>query len=361
MDLMLEQGLLFEERITDYFSYKFPLPQYLGAKYKHLSWIGHYIPSGISIVADGFAGSQSVAFFFKQLGYKVYTNDFMNYSNQIGKALIENNNTTLENDDIDVLFSANENPEKFCLMEKLYSDLFFIREEAQFLDSFRYNVDKLPSIKKSLALAIMNRALTRKITMGHFAHTQALNYSNNPARIKRNTSLARPIKDLFLELLPEYNQAVFDNGYDNFSYQDDVLNFVENLNNVDLIYFDPPYCNSHPDYQSFYHLLETYVEYWSDKTFINKTKRYSPKIYSGFDTKKDIIVSFNRLFKIASKIPYWIISYNDRSYPSQEQMVDMISQYKNVKVEYKPYTNSVGGKGSVKDSKELLFICCPKY
>ena len=62
----------------------FPQPQYLGSKYKHLDWIHQYIPKGIKTVADGFAGSQSIAYLFKQLGYKVYTNDFMNYSKPKG-------------------------------------------------------------------------------------------------------------------------------------------------------------------------------------------------------------------------------------------------------------------------------------
>ena len=55
--------------------------------------------------------------------------------------------------------------------------------------------------------------------MGHFAHTQALNYANNPERIKRNRSLVRPIRDIFEELLPKYNKAIFNNQATNKSYQ----------------------------------------------------------------------------------------------------------------------------------------------
>ncbi len=51
------------------------------------------------------------------------------------------------------------------------------------------------------------------------------------------------------------------------------------------MYFDPPYCGSHADYQSFYHVLETFTQYWKDKQFVNGVKRYEPKIWSGFDKK----------------------------------------------------------------------------
>jgi adenine-specific DNA methylase len=166
---------------------------------------------------------------------------------------------------------------------------------------------------------------------------------------------------MFLELATNYNNAVFDNKKNNRSSQGDAIEFVKRLENVDLIYFDPPYCNSHADYQSFYHLLETFVENWTDKKFVNGVKRYDPKLYSGFDIKKDISLSFEKLFKESEKIPYWIISYNDRSYPHNNQMIEMISKYKHVEVKKKTYSNCVGGKGSVKGSNELLFICSPKH
>lgn len=128
-----------------------------------------------------------------------------------------------------------------------------------------------------------------------------------------------------------------------------------------MVYYDPPYCNSHADYQSFYHLLETFVEYWKDKQFVNGTKRYEPKRHSGFDKNGETIVSFKRLFEMSQKIPLWIISYNDRSFPDIETMKTMIEPYRNIKIERKQYHAGRGGKGSVSGSNEILFICTPKY
>ena len=73
---------------------KFPEPQYLGCKHKILSWIFKHFPKDkdVKTVLDGFAGSQSFSFHSKKSGYTVYTNDFMNYSHQIGISLIENKN-----------------------------------------------------------------------------------------------------------------------------------------------------------------------------------------------------------------------------------------------------------------------------
>ena len=350
---LFTQGTFFEQ--------DFPEPQYLGAKYIHRAWIAKFIPDDVRCVLDAFGGSQSIAYMMKQMGKRTITNDFMNYSNQIGLALVENKHEVLSKDDVRMLMSPNKAPNDFCLMEKLFAGLFFSHEDAAFIDSFRSNVELLKNpYKKSLAFAVMCRSLTRKVTMGHFAHTQALNYASDPERIKRNRSLVRPVKDLFLEILPSYNSAVFDNNQENRSYNKNILDLLPELSGVDLVYFDPPYCDSHADYQSFYHLLETFVEYWKDKQFVNGTKRYEPKRFSGFDRKSEAEKNLNRMFESSLHIPLWLISYNDRSYPSIDVLEKMITPFRNVNIEKKEYSFGRGGKGSVAGSNEILLICTKK-
>jgi adenine-specific DNA methylase len=351
--------MLFDE--YKYFNYKFPEPQYLGAKYTHLSWISQHIPKNINTTLDAFAGSQSVSFLFKQLGLKTITNDFLNFNNQIGKALIENKSCKLDSDDLAILFQKSPFKEDFTLMDQVFTGVFFEREEAIFIDNFRANIPLLKNhYKQALAFAVINRSLTRKITMGHFGHTQALVYAADHERVKRNRSLIRPVKDLFLEILPKYNNAVFDNERDNQSFNENILDLLPKLHNIDLVYFDPPYCDSHADYQGFYHLLETYTEYWKNKEFVNGIRRYEPKRYGGFDIKSEVITNFEKLFDLSKKIPYWIISYNNRSYPGIQIFEQLLSKYRDVKIEHKIYQNGRGGKGSVAGSKEILFVCTPK-
>lgn len=172
--------------------------------------------------------------------------------------------------------------------------------------------------------------------------------------------MIRPVKDIFEEILPKYNNAVFDNNQKNISFNSNILNLLPSIEKVDLAYFDPPYCDSHADYQSFYHLLETYTEYWKDKEFVNGIKRYEPQRFSGFDKKKDVISSFKKLFELSEEIPNWLISYNNRSYPGIDEFEKLISKYREVSVEEKTYHNGRGGKGSVAGSQEILFVCKPK-
>ena len=256
-------------------SYQFPEPQYLGAKHTHLAWIKKFIPDNVRTAIDAFAGSQSVAFLFKQLDFKTISNDFLNFNNQIGIALIENAGTKLTSEDLELLFQPALNKRDFELIESTFTKVFFEKDEAIFLDNFRANIPLLKDrFKQAIAYTVINRSMTRKITMGHFGHTQALIYASDPERIKRNRSLVRPIKNIFEEILPKYNDAIFDNEAENQSFNTNILELLPNIEQVDLAYFDPPYCNSHADYQGFYHLLETYTEYWRDKSYINGIKRY---------------------------------------------------------------------------------------
>lgn len=352
------QPSLFEDH--NFMDVKFPKPQYLGAKYIHGDWIARHIPDSTKIILDAFSGSQSIGFLCKKLGKGVISNDFLKFNSEIGKALIENSSEILTSQDINTLLSPNSSPDNYNLMENLFTDLFFIRSETIFLDAFRSNIDYLENeYKKALAFTIINRAMTRKVTMGHFAHTQALNYAADPERVKRNRSLIRPLKDIFLDLVVEYNNAIFDNGIKCVAYNENILDLLPTLSNIDLAYFDPPYCNSHADYQGFYHLLETFTNYWKDKEFVNGTKRYSPKKESGFETKSEIIESFRKLFLLSDHIPYWLISYNDRSYPDIDTLIGLISPYRKVSIEKRLYESGRGGKGSVAGSSEVLIICSP--
>lgn len=347
-DVTVEPKTLFND-----ITVKMPEPQYLGCKHKILPWIFKHISKDVKTVLDGFAGSQSFSFHSKKVGYAVYTNDFMNYSHQIGISLIENKNEILTKQDLQILFSENSN--KKDLMQRLFTDIFFTKEDCILLDNFRANVELLSNnYKKALALTIINRALTRKTTMGHFAHLQALNYANNPERVKRNPNIAKGVQEVFMQLVNDYNSAVFDNKKNNKSFCSDILELLPNIN-VDLAYFDPPYCGSHADYQSFYHLLETYTEYWEDKQFINQNNKYFPLKYSGFDKKTDINNSLKQLLDLSKNIPFVLFSYNCRSTPNIDDFVKLVKDFrKNVEVFENKYSNSRGGKGSVKDSKEFL-------
>lgn len=336
--------------------HQFPRTQYLGSKERLIKWILELAPKNVGTVFDAFSGSSVISYYFKDRGCKIYSNDFLKCNSLIAKALIENREAVLDRQDIEVLLDVSTKSDN--LIESVFTDVFFERDQAQFLDKFRANVEKLDNeYKKALALVLMNRSLTRKVTLGHFAHLSAIKYSKDPARIKRNPNLAKHLKDIFQALVDSYNYAVFDNRKANKAFCENTVVLIPKLTDVDLVYFDPPYCGCHPDYQAFYHFLETYVHYWKDKEFVNGTKMYYPKKESGFVQKTQIEGSFERLFENSRHIPYWLISYNSKSYPEKDRMIELIGKHKKVRVYDYEYANHYGGKGSRKGTREYLFYC----
>ena len=350
---IVEQQELFESGLKPCM---LPKTQYLGSKQKLAEWIYCCAPQNITTMVDAFSGTSAVGYHFKVKGKQVIANDFLKFNYHIGRALIENKNVTLTTKDINFLLQKNTVADNF--IEKTFTGVFFEKEQAQFLDNLHANILMLDNeYKKSLAFTIITRALTKKVLLGHFAHLKALDYSKNINRVKRNPTIIRPIKDLFLELVNDYNNAIFDNGMENKVYCEDTVSFIKKTNGIDLVYFDPPYCGCHPDYQAFYHFLETYIEYWKNKIFINSTKQYFPKKKSGFIKKSEIISSFEKLFKNSQHIPYWLISYNSKSYPDKEIMTALIKRYRKIEFFEHEYQNHYGGKGSRKGTKEYLFLC----
>lgn len=336
---------------------KLPKTQYLGSKEKLVNWILKFVPKDARSVIDAFSGSSSVGYALKCKGLKVISNDQMKYSYFIAKALIENNHIRLNDNDIKLLLSNNPNRDNF--IEKEFTNLFYTKEECVFLDNLWFNIQKLDNeYKKAIAYTAICRTLTRKVLFGYFCHKKAMEYRNDKKRVSRNPSINQNIEELFLSLLSEYNQAIFNNNKKHLVYNEDILKLISHVH-VDLAYFDPPYVGVHPDYHSFYHFLETYVDYKKGVPLFNGTKM-SPRKDSAFIKRSEIISSFENLFEKSQHIPYWLVSYNSRAFPDANTMLNLIGRYKDVTLVSSQYSQNVGGMGARKKSQEYLFVCKPK-
>ncbi len=119
-------------------------------------------------------------------------------------ALIENSGEVLTEGDVDMLFTITP----LCGSTMMnFKDIFFAEEECAFLDSFRHNVNKLfTTHKRAMALAVMCRTLTRKTTMGHFAHLQAMTYAADPVRVRRNPNIARSAQDMRMNSFKKFQK-----------------------------------------------------------------------------------------------------------------------------------------------------------
>ncbi len=329
--------------------FRYPKINYIGNKEKIASWICDQFPSDAKTLFDAFSGGCSLSYEAKCRGLEIYTNDILEVNYHIANALIQNNKTVLDKNDIEILFRGQPF-EGFMFLH--YSNIFFFSEECKELDLYRSNIDKLESEeKKSLAFALMRRAMVRKMPYSRFTLnwdtiTQLRDEEYSYQKYKRKRAYHNEsFKYHFLENVNEYNNAIFDNRKNNIAYNDDIFNLIETIK-ADIIYLDPPYTGTMNNYFGFYGLVDN---------FISSTK--TVPFGNNFMSKSDAVLLFDKLFSKLKNFKYWFLSYNNSSYPKKDTLLCLLNKYSDdVQVIEKKHNYQITGKDKKEENKEFLFI-----
>lgn len=333
---------------------QFPSTRFMGSKEKMLSYIlGVASQFNYESVLDLFSGSGVVSYMFKTAGKQVLSNDYMAFSANITKALVENSNIKLDEKDLKVILDESTPTDNY--VSETFKDLYFHDEDNAFIDMIRANLKKLQDdTKKSLVLAALVRACLKKRPRGIFTYT-GHRYDDG----RRDLSLS--LKEQFMEAVAAVNNAVFDNGKDNSSRHGDAMTTEQR---ADLVYIDPPYYSALSDneYVRRYHFVEGLVRDWKgvEMQWHTKTKKF--KSYpTPFSKKKGAYDAFDKLFeKYQDSI--LIVSYSSNSLPTKDDMLEIMKKYKkNVEVVSVDYKYSFGNQkhkvgNNKNDVAEYLFV-----
>jgi len=328
---------------------KYPKVNYIGNKEKLTKWICDQFPKNAKTLFDAFSGGCSLSYEAKYRGLEVYTNDILKVNYHIANGLIENNKIILNEEDIALIFSGK--PTKGFMFDN-YSKVYFFPEECKELDLYRANIEKLDSTeKKSLAFALIRRAMIRKMPYSRFninwdkiVQLRDEEYSYEKYK-RRRAYHNQSFKFHFLKNLEDYNNAVFDNNKNNKAYNDDIFNLLEEVK-ADIIYLDPPYTGTMNNYYGFYGLIDDFIT-------SNKTKPFD----NNFIDKNIAIDLFDNLFSKLSNFKFWYLSYNNASYPSKEKLLSLLHKYSdNVQVIEREHIYKITGKEKKEKNKEFLFI-----
>lgn len=333
---------------TDHIN-KYPKINFIGNKEKIANWICANIPEGVESVFDAFSGGGSVSFSAKKLGYTVFSNDVMKVNYLLTKALVENSSKKLSSFDVEFIFSGK--PIK-GFVYKNYSNKLFFSDECMQLDQYRQNIMMIKNPhKKALALSLLRRSIIRKLpySKSNVSWDKILQLRDEEysyLKYKRRRAYHNlSFKQHFLNNLDEYNSAVFDNGKNNKCYNYDVLDTIKKVE-ADLIYLDPPYTGTMNDYFGFYGFFDNFFDNKIHRPFVNN-----------FVSKNTALDLFEKLFSSIGKYRYWMLSYNNSSYPDKESLVKIMKKYtKTISVIEMPHIYKTTGKKNKQKNIEYLFI-----
>ncbi len=300
----------------------FPQLRFMGSKARLLSWI-HQVLSKLPFdtALDAFSGSGAVGYLLKAMGKQVTTNDFLNFSFTIARAIIENDEQTVSAYDHERVTRYDARHRHF--IEKTFRGIFYTPQDLRFLDRVWWNLGLLSELPRTVALSALLRSCVKRQPRGVFTVSGDLaNYDDG----RRDLRLS--LREHFAEQLAAYNACVFSNGRRNLALHGDV--FAIESSDFDLVYLDPPYVPRADDncYVKRYHFLEGLSCYWQGLTIMEDTRvRKIRKAHTPFSYRRESLAAFDRLFAQFRR-SILVLSYSSNGYPDLDVLVDLMRRYK---------------------------------
>lgn len=259
----------------------FPTTRYRGSKRKILSWIWEELKDiPFQTTLDLFGGTGVVSLLFKRMGRSVTYNDYSLYNYTAAKALIENKNTRLTEDDVAYLTQPSKKRKNSGFISTTFRNYYFLDHENKWLDNILTQTESLKhyysgkelSYKKAIAIWAIGQACLIKRPFNLFHRKNLYIRTNDVERNFGNkTTWETPFSVAFERFVMEANSVVFDNKQTNTATHQNAIEYA-NLN-FDLVYLDPPYFfsgQSDEDYLSLYHFLDGVAQYDAWPQIIDK-------------------------------------------------------------------------------------------
>jgi adenine-specific DNA-methyltransferase len=373
---------------NEYFSKQ--ILTYMGNKRKLISQISNVIDlverqfgEKISKIGEGFSGSGIVSRMLKTKCEYLYTNDIAGYSNTINKCYLTNNNSLSQTDKNEIIKLIGQcngfmNGYNFITLEpgdntkipkfiskhwcpKNDDDIqpgeraYFTRKNAIKIDRARYFIENYTGKYKHFLLApLLVEASIHNNTNGQFsAYFKDKNKTKGKFGGKGEVDIKRITKEISLTY-----PILLEDGAIAKTYQMDTNDWVDQLEKVDLIYYDPPY-NKHP-YNIYYFLLDI-INNWDTSIEIPDTYRGQPKNWkkSPWCSFRNATVAFENLIeKTKKKTKFLMLSYNNTGIIDIETIDKILNKYGvvyKIPVEHKTY-NKLKGIAAYKREKKYVDI-----
>ena len=293
--------------------------KYIGSKRRLVPVLGDlFSKSGARTALDLFTGTTRVAQEFKRRGGLVTAVDMARYSKVFADCWIAADADSVDTGELDDalahLASLPGRPgyftDTFCVQSR-----FFQPKNGERIDAIREAIETdyrgsalFPILMTSLILAADRVDSTTGVQMAYVKQWAPRSFNNLELRAP--------------ELIPGTGTAI----------QGDAIALAPTLGPFDLAYLDPPY-NQHR-YFSNYHIWETLVAWDKPEHYGVACKRIDNRddsTKSRFNEKRNMAAAFRSVIdNLDARI--LVISYNNESWVSENELRDMCSRFEEVRL-----------------------------
>jgi adenine-specific DNA-methyltransferase len=332
---------------------RFPRLRYMGSKYRLLPHLERvFADVGGDTAVDAFSGSGVVSYLLKAQGFRVTSNDFLNFPSVIARATVQNSSVKLDAETVASILGPPADDRDF--IQSKFDGLYFTAEDRAFLDSAWSHIDRLKGHRRDLAIAALVLSAARKQPRGVFTFTDSTRYADG----RRDLQLS--LRQHFRERVADYNATVFSTGLRSRAVRGDVFEIPDR--SPDIVYLDPPYAppRDDNDYIKRYHFLEGLSVYWRDVTIMENTKtKKLAKRYTPFAYKRTIEDALLRTFEHFENAGAIVLSYSSNAIPDASRIIDLLGKVKEVvevvSIDHK-YHFGTHAAAARRDVNEYLFV-----
>lgn len=314
--------------------YTFPQTRYQGSKLKHSEWIFDCLKCyNFNSVLDGFGGTGALSHKLKKEGKKIVYNDILKFNHIIGKALIENSDVKYPIEMTDEIFNEKKDFNYKHTIFENFKDIYFTDDENYILDILVQNITQISNeYKKSIAFFALFQACIIKRPYNLFHRKNLYTRFRNVKRgFGNKTTWDRPFDFYIRKFINECNNAIFNNGKNNISINEDIKDIKCIGDAFDLVYLDPPYLSkngSSINYLKFYHFLEGIANYEDWEININHNTKHK-QLFAEKTPWESKDTVYNELEFIIEKFSSSIIaiSYRSNGIPNISEIKKLLEKY----------------------------------
>jgi len=330
---------------------------------------------GELLIGEGFSGSGVLSRLFKTHASHLFTNDIAGYSKTLNRCYLSNV-TNYDKEKINKIiddannFVDNNEKEKFEKFISVYwSDFgekntkstrsYFTEENAIRIDKYMHFIKNMvhKSIQYYLLAPLLVECSMHNNTNGQFSAFYKDSDGFGKLGGKKEIDLKRITKVIRIPY-----PILKMNNCRNIISQKDTNEWVKELPELDVMYYDPPY-NKHP--YSIYYFLIDIINNWDTSIEIPETNRGQPKnwVKSAYNSFTNAEETFEDLIK-NTKARCIILSYNNGGIipiKTIDKILKRNGKVEKIPIDYKIYNKLKGiaaykRKGENVKVKEYLWI-----